>query len=977
MKSLVSIILAMLIQFATLTGSVSTVNKNGEDALYNGDEIVNVIVELEDKSLLEGVKTSAQREKLVSSFQTGSAYRKLTEKQESIKEKIRSKISSADFSDSYSYSFVMNGFSLAVPYKYVSKIEKLNGVKAVEISSEYTAPAVVDEDSIYDAFNNEKSMYGEGKFTGVNSAQENGYTGKGTVIAVLDTGFDLGHEAFAKGVENPTLSKKDINVMTTFKCLNTIIPMYNHYKSEKIPYVWDYAKVDGNVKNSASSHGTHVAGIIAGNSDTLTGVAPDAQLLLMKVFDDKENATAKEYVYLAALDDAVKLGADAVNLSLSSPSGGEPTNIFTSEVLRRLEKSGVNTICSAGNEASTGYYDATPGSNTVRADVIDYGTVGSPSTYDWSMAVAAGCINSISSYNEAINVPGEGSQGIASYSAWGVTSDLRLKPEITAPGSNILSSVNGNSYEYYSGTSMASPYFAGCYALTRQYINENYPSAEKKLTAEMINSILMSTATPFRGYGQPALYSPRRQGSGLVNMDGALSTKAYLTKTDGTRPLISLGECGNELVLNFVVNNLSNETLEYKIDITPLTDSYKLANGENVNALAAKKITPSDYTIKYLKGTQDGNVTVAPNGKTEISLKLAFSDSLINTQSSVFTNGFFLDGFVYLKSADGSEPTLSLPYMGFYGDWFNGKLFDSTMYDNEKPFFDKQWGLYVTDGTNYYPMGANMFESEKEYGIDSKYCAYSKSALSGQLKKPYVTVCLGVMRNVKRVDFNMFAQSGIFRYCGSTLLDYIRKTYNPSHPLKGVMWGGRAGLIEGNTYEYKVSTRALEFDSGRVTVSFPFTVDNTAPKIRSFAVTEKDGIPVVSLSVSDNHYIQGFRLYDSDGRTIGDVSFKGIEPVDGVYNIEKSIYEIAGRYISSDRLNKVTAYIVDYAYNETTASVEFDSDKIVAENNSNYIPVVPEKFLAPEISVDCTETQVNYGVFDKTIKKLQSYLSQH
>ena len=110
------------------------------------------------------------------------------------------------------------------------------------------------------------------------------------------------------------------------------------YKTRKVPFAFDYAgdadpytgeiiSGDVNVRNSGSNHGTHVSGTVAGFVQSqegevlFSGVAPDAQLMMMKVFADGGNSGATESAILNALEDAMTLGADAVNLSLGSDNG--------------------------------------------------------------------------------------------------------------------------------------------------------------------------------------------------------------------------------------------------------------------------------------------------------------------------------------------------------------------------------------------------------------------------------------------------------------------------------------------------------------------------------------------------------------------------------------------------------------------------------------------------------------------------------
>ena len=134
--------------------------------------------------------------------------------------------------------------------------------------------------------------------------------------------------------------------------------------SGKIPFVFDYGEGDATVapinKTQAINleHGTHVAGICAGydvdeeGQVTFSGVAPDAQVVAMKVFND-EGTGASVAAILAALEDAYVLGVDAVNLSLGTRCGYTlDEDVTINEVYSRLSNAGIMVIAAAGNDTS-------------------------------------------------------------------------------------------------------------------------------------------------------------------------------------------------------------------------------------------------------------------------------------------------------------------------------------------------------------------------------------------------------------------------------------------------------------------------------------------------------------------------------------------------------------------------------------------------------------------------------------------------
>lgn len=973
-KRIAAILIAFLMQLNALFGfGGGTTPADPADSYYDKDSIVDVIVELEQPALLESISNSAERDALVDSIESNAQYQSILQAQRSLKERIQQQFSDADFSESYNYSFVTNGISLAIPYRFVDALKKLPGVKDVTLSTSYAAPREAEAltlDSVYQDAD---------AFTGIEQAHEAGYTGKGTVVAILDTGFELGHEAFADDVPSPTYTKKDIILKSAFGFLNTIVPQYGtHYISSKIPYRWDYADVDKGVHNQYSDHGTHVAGIVGANSAKKIGTAPDAQLLLMKVFKTKKESVAKQYVILAALDDCVKLKADVVNMSLGSPCGQEPEDIFTSAVVKRLKRAGVNVVSSAGNEASISRFDNIAG-NPMNIDLFDSGSTNSPASYEPSMSVASSAISgSWLPATDVISVFGSGSITLSSFSAWGPTEDLRLKPEITAPGSNIYSTIPENQYGYMGGTSMASPYYAGVAALMKQFLKENGTDPGGKQTSEFVNALMMSTATIFRDRSESVIYSPRRQGAGFLNIGAALETPAYLTQTDGvSRPKIELGEVRDGVMqLSFQVHNLSDRTLRYRAHEIVLTEKYRKVGTRYDNAMTARLLKSDEYNVTDLQGLDENRiVTVAPHGTETVSMTVAVEPYFIKDYNEIFRNGFFLDGFVVLEDAETTAPKLSIPFMGFCGDWKKDMLFDYTIYDEQEPYLNGEWGLAVSDGNVYYPLGVNIFENGRETNIDTKYCAYSKNAYD--MKKPYVTVSIGLLRNAKRMDFNLFTASGVFRYCGSTLFEYCRKTVNASLANHGVLWGGKSGLVNGQHYVYKVSTRAENFNSGRRTIEFPFVVDNDAPQIVGSSYTvSADGDYTLTVQIGDNHYVMGFQLLTEDDVSIGEVSFKGIEPENGVYTYTVNVTDLARRF-SKDELQKLKLYVVDYAYNETFGEVSLAGDA-VAPTTVNRAALAPARCYAVNrlsMGMDTTPevTETASGPFSGWIAKLQEW----
>ena len=96
--------------------------------------------------------------------------------------------------------------------------------------------------------------------------------------------------------------------------------------------------------------------------------------------------------------------------------------------------------------------------------------------------------------NTMANRPSPEADQLSDFSSWGVTTDGQLKPDVTAPGGNIFSSLNDNTYGDMSGTSMASPHVAGVAALVKEYLVKHHPELTPEQVSATVKALIMSTA---------------------------------------------------------------------------------------------------------------------------------------------------------------------------------------------------------------------------------------------------------------------------------------------------------------------------------------------------------------------------------------------------------------------------------------------------------------------------------------------------
>ena len=275
----------------------------------------------------------------------------------------------------YLYHRLINGFSAEIDAADYGLLQSFPGVMSLSAEASYDSPAVtLGEASESDAVT-------------ISLRADPDYGGEGTVVAVLDSGFDATHPAFR--LTQPSKAElTKAEVISAQYSLNAHTPAY---VSVKLPFVYDYAGQDTDV-SSDDVHGTGIAGIIAGNCDGFEGAAPEAQLLLMKVFGDDGSAVESDII--AALEDAVRLGADVVNLSLGSPVGsadGEPLDTALGSAITAAVVEGVTVNGAAGNDGHIGgksENDNIFGKALPSPATMDYGTVNAPASVEAVTAVA-------------------------------------------------------------------------------------------------------------------------------------------------------------------------------------------------------------------------------------------------------------------------------------------------------------------------------------------------------------------------------------------------------------------------------------------------------------------------------------------------------------------------------------------------------------------------------------------------------------
>ncbi len=286
------------------------------------------------------------------------------------------------------YTTVINGFEIVIEAGDFKSVVESLGDKATAIVGEVYNPAqtqLVENEVDFD------------ERTGIFDSSDFAYSGDGMLVAVLDTGLDYTHSAFLPNSKYYTstefaLTKDDVAALVgdtrAAEILNGLTAD-DVYINSKVPFAFDYADSDSDVYSLHNNHGTHVSGVIVGHDDTIRGVAPNAQLVSMKIFSDVKESAYTSWI-ISALEDCVILGVDVINMSLGTACGysREVDREKYSEVYDKIRDQGISLIVAASNSFTSSYASEKNGNLGLTSNP-DNGTVGSPSTYDSALSVAS------------------------------------------------------------------------------------------------------------------------------------------------------------------------------------------------------------------------------------------------------------------------------------------------------------------------------------------------------------------------------------------------------------------------------------------------------------------------------------------------------------------------------------------------------------------------------------------------------------
>ena len=908
------------------------------------------------------------------------------------------------------YDNALQGFALSAPAGSLDAIRAVSGVKAAFLDRETHVEDADDQVAGEGATNSARTAAQDPANLSAQlmmHADQITQKGDGKVIAVIDTGVDMTHPAFAGALGGtPALSADKVASLT---------PQLGDgktgtYVSEKFPFAYDYADNDPDASptGEAGSHGTHVAGITAGNAGEIVGIAPDAQIIVAKVARSS-NGGIPDSALLAALDDMVILHPDVVNLSLGQTGGmdNEADSMYAT-VFKSLQNAGVTVNAAAGNEYTAGYgnlsgknlpYASDPDSS-VLCEPASYSSVVSVASVDNSLAHSAftvgdrniayqraggadgqkmpdlsdltggpfeyvdGGIGSPedgaalkAKYPEGLagkivlvkrgsltfqdkfnniagskpagfivynNVPGDSlvvmslatdgvpaafisqadgeamlaaadhrlnvvpgkvvppssKYSMSSFSSWGVTPDLRLKPEVAAPGGNIYSSVPGGTYEFMSGTSMATPQMAGVSTVVLERVQNDplFASMSAREKVDVVQNLIMGTAAPIvdplQDTGAP--YSPRKQGSGLTNVLAATTSSVYPTVVgapEQSRPKADLGDGTKGWHFDVTLHNLSGVEATYSLNTQALSEIVDGGFFTGHSSDWRGKGVDIAYSGAAVSGTDEGaTITVPASGEATVGVDVTPRAAFDSYVAQNTPNGTFLDGFVRFTSKTDGQPDLTVPYLGFYGDWGKAPIFD-TLASQDGAHTLASW---VYNGTTGQQLGYNpLVKDADRIGLpNASQNIISRSDASGA--PTVLQPRTGTLRSVHTVN------AAYTNAAGETVASFTRfmNWKSAVDPSTGKMtWleqghdpmslDARADAYKNlpdGQYKLTLSAHNDGPSQAEQSISYEFRIDTAAPVVSNLEYKGEGADTVLSFDVTDASPLAAIDLHDpADG----------------------------------------------------------------------------------------------------------------
>lgn len=466
-----------------------------------------------------------------------------------------------------------------------------------------------------------------------------------------------------------------------------------------------------------------------------------------------------------------------------------------------------------------------------------------------STLLEAGEKLSIKFTNKVTVVPSVDGVEVSDFSGWGTTATLDFKPEVSGVGGGIYSTTPDSQHTTMSGTSMASPQVAGAAAILLQSMKEKNSNLDFE-TVMTAKNILMNNTEIVEELSANVPYSPRKQGAGLIQLGNALTTPIVLYDDDAEvqkRSAVELKEIGRNFDFNLGVESFVDENITFEVFVDIYTDvrgtedvdinlDGEVDFNKEVNKLTSRKVNGANITINGEVVTENKYVKV--NGDTTLNVEVDLSNSDILDKS-------YVEGFVRFVPQSSSYDEVSIPLMGFYGDWNGASNIDDPMVTGEP--YAEYTAIFAYDSDT--PLGFSRTTAT----INEDKIAFSPKGYEN-LVGPKFTV----LRNLEYLNVSVEDENG----------NIVKELYEDKYVTKNTFynrnifysiadsnpWDGTNEddvLVEDGIYTFVIRSKFAYEGSQIQETKMNVKVDATDPKVSDVNIGEVDGGYEITFDVYD------------------------------------------------------------------------------------------------------------------------------
>jgi len=537
------------------------------------------------------------------------------------------------------------------------------------------------------------------------------------------------------------------------------------------------------------------------------------------------------------------------------------------------------------------------------------------------------------------------------FSSWGLTPTLGFKPEITAPGGDIWSTINNNQFTQMSGTSMATPFVAGSEALLLQDLKQTNLKGLDKVRAAKVR--MQNSATPItetytqNGKTVQAINSVRQQGAGGINVAKALVNKTLLSVHDKMEGALSLKQIKGTQSFKLDVTNTSSKTKTYQLNPNNgqfYSQTTAVGDDGKTDMLHEEPINKS--LVSLSSGCLTNKFTVAP-GQTKV-LDMTLNVAKAEPQKQ------WLEGFFGIQEV-GTDNTNVLPIVAYYGDLDQEKIVDPMAYEDDSYFNDSN---LAPEENPFDGFGYSFDTAKDKFTFKPHDIWYSSNTNKEQnIGMMYLFHSIALTRNAKTLhgyltdtkgktlqEINKMDSIGRSYQSGSRLMDRLQPSeFAWSGEIVNPKNGERIQAPQGD-YQYHLDATSYLSDTAKQSEVFDVHVDTTKPVIKNLRMEKRDDGFHVLGDVSDDRAGFNSGLHDNFISVNGHEFAIGrgeIAPMgrSKAFKLDYVLNESQNKQMLSGK-NKIIFSLEDYAGNWIDDQFEYQNGD---EDQAEFKIVTPAK----------------------------------